>query len=223
MKSACWELFRADQIADPAEVGLGQIPGQPGLVQALEGVPVQARQIGDLLDRQEGQQDLDVLAQPVGETRSGRQPGQGFPPDTAGDAPYPAYRHRQPDPVLEQVPVADAAYGGVMDQGAGAPAARATGGHLRIGNQVNLALGVGERNEPGGDKAFPAGPGERSIAHGGSVLVWLFGRTNNLTRITVRPYLFTPSDSFWFLNPDLARDAEGHCLAAQGATPFRDP
>ena len=41
------------QIADQTEVRLGQVPGQPGLVDGLQGVPVQTGQAGDLLERQE--------------------------------------------------------------------------------------------------------------------------------------------------------------------------
>eukprot|EP01093_Parvamoeba_rugata_P018657 TRINITY_DN8022_c2_g1_i1.p2 TRINITY_DN8022_c2_g1~~TRINITY_DN8022_c2_g1_i1.p2 ORF type:complete len:259 (+),score=-26.63 TRINITY_DN8022_c2_g1_i1:293-1069(+) len=178
-----------DQVTDQTEVRLGQVPGQPGLVDALEGVPVQPGQAGDLLERQQGQQCLHVLAQPVGQPGSRGQPGQRLTTDTAAGAAHPPHRHLQPDPVLEQIPVSDSPPRRVMDQGAGSPAAWTARRHLRVGDQVNQALGIGERNEPGRYKAFPARAGERSIAHGGSVLVWLLGRTNNLTRFTVRPYL----------------------------------
>ncbi|MCK0155540.1 hypothetical protein MWU49_17680, partial [Alcanivorax sp. S6407] len=69
---------------------------------------------------------------------------------------------------------------------AGLAAMLTPGRPVRVGNQLNQAVRISELSASGRQKAFPAKAGDRSIEHGGGVLVWLLGRTNNLTRITRR-------------------------------------
>src|SRR5690606_29585349 len=79
-----------------------------------------------------------------------------------------------------------AAQAGVMDLLAGRAAMLATRRAGRIWLEPDQAAGVRQCRAGRELKAFPGKARERSIEHGGGVLVLLLGRTNNLTWISRR-------------------------------------
>jgi hypothetical protein len=69
------------------------------------------------------------------------------------------------------------------------PATGQTGG-IRL--ERDQAARIRQLSEGRKLKAFPEMVGKRSIGHGGGVLVWLLGGTNNLTWISRRHLLQFP-------------------------------
>src|SRR5690606_2306039 len=139
-----------------------------------------------MLDRQQGQQDLHMLLEPAGNAGARRQPAQQFSGYTAARAAQSSDGDLQPDLVLKQVSITYAAQAGVMDLLAGRAAMLATRRAGRIWLEPDQAAGVRQCRAGRELKAFPGKARERSIEHGGGVLVLLLGRTNNLTWISRR-------------------------------------
>lgn len=106
---------------------------QAGLVDFLDGVPVQPGQFGDVGDRQQFRQRLDPGPQSLSQPGMSVQPadllGRACP---AVVAVYPPRRDAQPDPAIEPVSFTHTSPASFMHQGAGRPAGAAPGLSLRV-------------------------------------------------------------------------------------------